>query len=30
VILYRSSDLPEDERWKHRIEGLEAVEELPE
>ncbi len=30
VILYRPSDLPEDERWKHRIEGLEAVEELPE
>jgi PII-like signaling protein len=30
VILYRPSDVPEDERWKHRIEGLEAVEELPE
>lgn len=26
VILYRSDDLPEDERWRHRIEGLEAVE----
>ena len=26
VILYRPSDVPEDERWKHRIEGLEAVE----
>lgn len=22
VILYRPADLPEDERWKHRIEGL--------
>ena len=30
VILYRPSELPEDERWKHRTEGLEAVEELPE
>ena len=26
VILYRPSDVPDDERWKHRIEGLEAVE----
>jgi len=26
VILYRPPDLPEDERWKHRIEGLEPVE----
>jgi PII-like signaling protein len=25
VILYRPEDLPEDERWEHRIEGLEAV-----
>jgi len=30
VILYRPSDVPEDKRWKHRIEGLEAVEEPPE
>ena len=30
VILYRSADLPEDERWEHRIEGLEAVEDPPE
>ena len=30
VILYRPSDLPEDERWKHRIEGLEAVDDPPE
>jgi len=30
VILYRPSDVPEDERWKHRIEGLEAVEDPPE
>ena len=29
VILYRPADLPEDERWKHRIEGLEAVEDPP-
>jgi len=29
VILYRPSDVPEDERWKHRIEGLEAVEDPP-
>lgn len=27
VILYRPADVPETERWKHRIEGLEAVEE---
>jgi PII-like signaling protein len=26
VILYRPDDLPADERWEHRIEGLEAVE----
>jgi hypothetical protein len=26
VILYRPADVPQDERWKHRIEGLEAVE----
>ena len=26
VILYRPADVPDDERWKHRIEGLEAVE----
>ena len=30
VILYRPSELPEDERWKHRIEGLEAVDDPPE
>jgi hypothetical protein len=30
VILYRPADVPEDDRWKHRIEGLEAVEEPPE
>lgn len=30
VILYRPSDVPDDERWKHRIEGLEAVEDPPE
>lgn len=24
VILYRPHDMPEDERWAHRIEGLEA------
>lgn len=23
VILYRPADVPEDERWRHRIEGLE-------
>jgi len=26
VILYRPAGIPEDERWRHRIEGLEAVE----
>jgi PII-like signaling protein len=30
VILYRPAGLPEDERWAHRIEGLEAVEDPPE
>lgn len=30
VILYRPGDVPEDERWLHRIEGLEAVEDPPE
>jgi len=30
VILYRPADLPEDERWEQRIEGLEAVEDPPE
>ena len=30
VILYRPADVPDDERWKHRIEGLEAVEDPPE
>ena len=30
VILYRPADIPEDERWLHRIEGLEAVEDPPE
>jgi len=30
VILYRAAGLPEDERWEHRIEGLEAVEDPPE
>jgi PII-like signaling protein len=30
VILYRPADVPEDERWLHRIEGLEAVEDPPE
>ena len=29
VILYRPEDVPENERWKHRIEGLEAVEDPP-
>ncbi len=24
VLLYRPHDLPEDERWQHRIEGLES------
>jgi PII-like signaling protein len=27
VILYRPHDVPEDERWRHRIEGLEAADE---
>jgi PII-like signaling protein len=26
VVLYRPADVPENERWLHRIEGLEAVE----
>ncbi len=26
VILYRPHDVPEDERWQHRIEGLESAE----
>jgi PII-like signaling protein len=30
VILYRPADVPDDERWEHRIEGLEAVEDPPE
>ncbi|MFQ5690582.1 MAG: DUF190 domain-containing protein [Gemmatimonadota bacterium] len=25
VIMYRPGDVPEDERWRHRVEGLEAV-----
>ena len=29
VILYRPADVPEDERWRHRIEGLEPVEDPP-
>lgn len=29
VILYRPADLERDERWEHRIEGLEAVEDPP-
>ena len=29
VVLYRPAGLPEDERWRHRIEGLEAVEDPP-
>ena len=24
VLLYRAADIPDDERWKHRMEGLEA------
>jgi len=30
VILYRPADVPDDARWEHRIEGLEAVEDSPE
>jgi PII-like signaling protein len=30
VILYRPAGLEGDERWEHRIEGLEAVEDPPE
>lgn len=30
VILYRPDEIPDDERWKHRIEGLEAVEDSTE
>ncbi len=26
VIMYRPHDLPEDERWQHRVDGLEAEE----
>jgi PII-like signaling protein len=29
VILYRPADVPDNERWKHRIEGLEPVEDPP-
>ena len=25
VVLFRPHDIPEDERWKHRIEGLDEV-----
>lgn len=30
VLLYRPGEIPEDERWKHRMEGLEGEEILPE
>lgn len=30
VILYRPAGVPDDERWRHRIEGLEAVDDPPE
>jgi len=30
VLLYRPGEIPEDERWKHRIEGLEGEKILPE
>jgi uncharacterized protein len=30
VILYRPRDLPENERWRHRIEGLAPTGETPE
>lgn len=30
VLLYRPGEIPEDERWKHRMDGLEGEEILPE